>query len=328
MIPPPKPYDERQRLETLRSLRILDTAPEERFDRFTRLASRLFDVPIALVSLVDANRQWFKSKVGLEACETSREFSFCGHAILGDDVMVIPDAAEDGRFAGNPLVTHDPRVRFYAGYPLAAPDGKNMGTLCIIDHEPREMSPEELGLLRELGSAIEQEMVALSCSTVDETTALSNLNGFESLADHSLAVCRRLKRPATFLYMNLKNSRSIVAKEGPEELRAVLVEFAQILLVAFRESDVVGRIGEHEFGIVLTGTGVQGSEQPLHRVEELVRDVNLRPGQKVTLDFDASVVAYDPEQHPSVPALIRAAEKNVLSARHGGPEGDVISRAG
>ena len=123
MKTPELPADERTRLEILRSLKILDTLPEERFDRLTRLARKLFDVPIALVSLVDVNRQWFKSSAGLDATETPREISFCGHAILGDDILVVSDTQLDERFHDNPLVTGGPAIRFYAGCPLTGANG-------------------------------------------------------------------------------------------------------------------------------------------------------------------------------------------------------------
>lgn len=315
MLSPPRPYNERQRLETLRSLKILNTNPEERFDRFTRLAARLFDVPISLVSLVDANRQWFKSRHGLEVCETSREVSFCGHAILGDNVMVVEDALKDQRFADNPLVTGEPGIRFYAGYPLASPDGHNVGTLCIIDRAPREMSADEIGLLTELGRAIEQEMVAMSCTTIDDTTGLSNLSGFEAMGGQVLAVCRRLKRPATFLYMNLNNAQQLVASGDATSFRGVLVEFAQMLLVAYRDSDVLGRIGEHEFGVILAGTTQKDAVQPVRRTEELVREFNLRGDKSLMLEFDLAAIPYDPETEPSVPDLVRAAVRKIADAR-------------
>ncbi len=155
------PPNEEQRLDALRGLNILDTPPEERFDRITRLAQRLFEVPITLISLVDAHRQWFKSSQGLSASETPREISFCTHAIKQSDPMVVPDAALDPRFADNPLVTGDPNIRFYAGYPLSAPDGSRVGTLCLIDQKPRQLTEEELAILRDLGSLAEDEMNAL-----------------------------------------------------------------------------------------------------------------------------------------------------------------------
>src|SRR5690242_11997132 len=136
MQAPAKPKDEEQRLETLRALNILDTVPEERYDRLTRLAKRLFDVPIALVSIIDEDRQWFKSSMGVDAKETSREISFCGHAILGDEILEVPDATKDERFNDNPLVIENPNIRFYAGCPLAVANGSKIGTLCLIDDHP------------------------------------------------------------------------------------------------------------------------------------------------------------------------------------------------
>jgi GAF domain-containing protein len=151
------PRDENARLAALRSLGVLDTPAEERFDRITRVASALFDVPIALVSLVDANRQWFKSCVGLDIPETPRAVSFCAHAILGEGTLVIPDTLDDPRFADNPFVTADPLVRFYAGRPLRA-GGQALGTLCLIDQRPRTLDERQLGLLDDLAAWAEQEL--------------------------------------------------------------------------------------------------------------------------------------------------------------------------
>lgn len=137
MISPPILYNEAERLLDLYSLQQLDTPPEERFDRITNLVSKVFDVPIAYIALVDANRQWFKSKCGLRMDSTSREVSFCGHTIAQDSLLVINDASKDERFHDNPMVIDDPHIRFYAGYPLRGPDGHNIGTLCIADCKPR-----------------------------------------------------------------------------------------------------------------------------------------------------------------------------------------------
>jgi GAF domain-containing protein len=133
MKAPEYPKNEDIRLAALRSLDILDTEPEERFDRLTRIAKRLFKVPIALVSFVDINRQWFKSCQGLEVKEMPRDISFCGHAILGDDIFIISDTLLDDRFYDNPLVINEPRIRFYAGIPLVISNEIRVGTLCLID---------------------------------------------------------------------------------------------------------------------------------------------------------------------------------------------------
>jgi GAF domain-containing protein len=135
--------NEADRLRVLYQYEILDTISEQAFDELTELASNVCETPIALISLVDEHRQWFKAAVGVNVRETSRDISFCAHAILGTKIFVVPDAARDERFADNPLVTGDPRIRFYAGAPLMAPEGVALGSLCVIDHAPRALTPKQ-----------------------------------------------------------------------------------------------------------------------------------------------------------------------------------------
>ena len=149
--------DEEQRLAALHALGILDTPAEERFDRITRLAASVFKVPMALVSLVDRKRQWFKSTYGLNAAETSRETSFCSHAVCSREVLVVPDTFQDPRFSGNPLVTQVPRIRFYAGCPIFV-GGNCVGTVCVLDNRPRQIDAEAVNLLRDLAALAEVEL--------------------------------------------------------------------------------------------------------------------------------------------------------------------------
>ena len=146
----PTNEQEKKRLKVLWQYEVLDTVPEALFDDLTELAARICEAPIALISLVDEKRQWFKSKVGTTVNETSRDVSFCAHAIKQSELFIVPDATKDARFANNPLVTSDPKIRFYAGAPLITPDGYALGTLCIIDKVPRELRPDQkqaLGIL-------------------------------------------------------------------------------------------------------------------------------------------------------------------------------------
>jgi PAS domain S-box-containing protein len=159
MLASPLPPEEAHRLQVLLDLNILDTAPEDRFDRITRMAARLFGVPLALVSLVDADRQWFKSRVGVPFTQTARAGAFCAHAIMQDSLMVVEDALQDERFAADPLVT-GAGARFYAGYPLAAPDGSRIGTVCILDTAPRTLDAEGRVLLRDLAGMAAGEIAA------------------------------------------------------------------------------------------------------------------------------------------------------------------------
>ena len=153
----PFPPNESGRIAALHALNILDTPPEERFDRLTRIAKRTFDVPIALISMIDTSRQWFKSRGELSVCETSRDISFCAHAILNDDILYVENALKDERFFDNPLVVGEPKIRFYAGCPLRMNDFK-MGTFCLIDSQPREFTQEDRQLLRDLAGMAEPEL--------------------------------------------------------------------------------------------------------------------------------------------------------------------------
>ncbi|MET1256409.1 PAS domain S-box protein [Aliikangiella maris] len=155
---PNLPKDEKQRIEALHSLSILDTLPDKRFDRFTLLAKQIFNVDIALISLVDIDRQWFKSKQGLDVEQTGRDISFCGHTILNDTIFYVSDASQDERFADNPLVTDKPNIRFYAGVPLHTAQNYRIGTLCIIDSKARELTPNEMATLENLANCVEHEI--------------------------------------------------------------------------------------------------------------------------------------------------------------------------
>jgi adenylate cyclase len=150
----PLPENEASRLRDLHQYQVLDTSPEEAFDDLTALAAQICGTPIALVSLIDAHRQWFKAKVGIEAQETSRDIAFCAHAINGNDLLVVADATHDARFSDNPLVTADPHIRFYAGMPLVTPSGHALGTLCVIDRVPKQLTDDQMNALRVLGRQV------------------------------------------------------------------------------------------------------------------------------------------------------------------------------
>ncbi|SEK86690.1 GAF domain-containing protein [Roseateles sp. YR242] len=150
MMIAPIPDNEAERMQALRALLILDTPPEERFDRIVQFAAEEFAVPIALLTMVDTNRQWFKARFGLAVCETGRDASFCSHAIHAPEVMVISDATLDPRFAGNPMVLGPPYIRFYAGAPLEVQPGVRVGTLCLIDRRRRTLDDTDLAILKTL----------------------------------------------------------------------------------------------------------------------------------------------------------------------------------
>lgn len=230
MIPAPELPDESRRLDALRALHLLDTPAEERFDHITRIAQHIFKVPMTVISLVDKDRQWFKSRQGLEATETPRDISFCGHAIQNADTMVVSDASADARFADNPLVTGDPHIRFYAGRPLATPDGNRVGTLCLMDRQPRPFSESDNAVLADLAKMVEHELTALTlaeaCRKLEEATrALSSAN--ENLEK------RVEERTYKLSQANLELTREI---EERERLKTVLKDSDARFRTIFEQS--------------------------------------------------------------------------------------------
>lgn len=309
MIKPQIPADEAQRLETLRTLKILDSAPEERFDRLTRMAKRMFGVPISLVSIVDSDRQWFKSAQGLEASETPRDISFCGHAILGNDLFLVADASKDVRFQDNPLVTEDPNIRFYAGCPLKVANGHKMGTLCLIDDKPRTFDEEDRALLRDLAAMAEQEIAALQLATLDELTAISNRRGFTALAQHALAMCKRQGKAATLILFDLDDFKPINDQFGHAEGDLALVAFANLMRIQFRDSDVFARIGGDEFVALLSATEESGAEDALQRFRHAVDQYNREAGRGYDLKYSAGYVVKRADQACDIEALMAQADE-------------------
>jgi diguanylate cyclase (GGDEF)-like protein/PAS domain S-box-containing protein len=211
MSAPPAP-DEMARLAALHNFKVLDTAPEPEFDDLTRLAATLCGTPISLVSLIDTDRQWFKSRVGLDACETPRDMAFCSHAIRQSDLYVVPDAREHPLFRDNPLVTREPYIRFYAGSPLIVPGGHAIGTLCVIDRAPRQLSVEQRDALRVLARQVVAQLLLrrqvqiLESEVADRNRAEAALREsegrFRAFMDHGPAVAYIKDPEGRFVYVN------------------------------------------------------------------------------------------------------------------------------
>ncbi|MBT8437191.1 MAG: sensor domain-containing diguanylate cyclase [Gammaproteobacteria bacterium] len=308
MKTPDTPANEKERLKTLRSSDILDTDPEERFDRLTRMAQRVFGVSIALVSLVDENRQWFKSKMGLDACETGRDISFCGHAILGNDIFIIEDALEDERFADNPLVTGDPKIRFYAGAPLRYLDGNKLGTLCIIDQNPRILDEDDCTMLRDLAEMAEGELSAIHLATVDDLTKISNRRGFVSLAQNSISLCARQEKPVSMVFLDLDKFKPINDQFGHAEGDHALITFADLLRKSFRDSDVFARIGGDEFVVLLTNSEKDHAADCVERFRGEVNAHNEQANRGYDISFSAGIVSMLPDHESMVEDLLREAD--------------------
>lgn len=307
MKTPETPPTEQMRLNTLHALKILDTPPEQRFDRLTRLAKWVFDVPIAVLSLVDKDRQWFKSIQGLDATETPRDISFCGHAILSKDIFVVPDALLDERFADNPLVTRSPNIRFYAGVPLVMPNGEAIGTLCLIDTKPRDLNIDDQQRLLDLAKIAEQELYVLQLGAVDELTMLANRRGFIDQSMRLIGLSRRHYKPVSLIYFDLDYFKEINDQFGHAEGDYALRAFACVLREVFRDTDVIGRLGGDEFAVV---SELNGQDVPvvLERFEDTLATYNGHANRGYKLACSSGAASYEVGEEMNLEHLLERAD--------------------
>ncbi len=283
---PEIPENELQRLAALAAMDVLFTPGEERFDRITRIALKLFGTPIALVSLVSKDVQWLKSAQGLTAAETPREISFCRHAILTEETFVVENATEDPRFFDDPLVTGDPNIRSYAGHPLRSIDGDLVGTLCIIDRSPRSFTADQLQTLQDLAAIAESELQRGQLSdarrellqnmdelkrksSIDELTRLWNRSAFMDLMRAEL---KRAKRgmPVCVALIDIDHLKMLNDTHGRAAGDAVLAEIALRIRRVLREYDSVGRFGDKEFIAVLSNSALITSMKLCQRIRVAV----------------------------------------------------------
>jgi diguanylate cyclase (GGDEF)-like protein len=308
MRKPDIPKDEKSRLKTLVSLNILDTFHEERFDRLTRMACKLFDVPIAMVTLVDDKRQWFKSCVGLNVSETARDISFCGHAILSDEVLVVSDAEKDARFADNPLVIGDPHIRFYAGCPIKSLNGSRLGTLGIIDGKARTLSKQDLDVLKDLASMVERELAFIELATIDELTGLSNRRGFMTNARYVINLCDRQQISCSLIFIDLNDFKKINDKFGHAEGDNALVDFSSLIKNNFRNSDILARLGGDEFVVLLTDTSRNAAEIAMNKLLKSVDEYYFETNHGYRVSFSYGIVEPDFNQHVKIEKLLDDAD--------------------
>lgn len=294
-------FDENARLAALREYEILDTPPEEQFDDFTRLIAHVCQAPIAAINLVDRDRQWFKSEIGLGVRETPLDISICRHAILQPGLFVVPDTTRDPRFMDNPLVTGDPYLRFYAGALLETKEGLPLGTLCVLDYAPRRLSPEQEDALQILARQVmaslelrrrtrglqealahneklreelesrKNELVSLNESltqlaTTDPLTGLSNRRVFEDTMKLEVSRFRRTGTPFSLVLLDLDHFKAINDRFGHDGGDDVLRQVAEQLAPLVRDVDLLARIGGEEFALVLPDTDARSAGKTAERL--------------------------------------------------------------
>jgi diguanylate cyclase (GGDEF)-like protein len=321
-------------MAALRALDVLFTPSEERFDRITRLASRLLGTPIAVISLVADSCKWFKSSLGLDVQETSREISFCGHAILSDDTFVVEDATTDVRFADNPLVVREPGVRFYAAHPLHSADGSRVGALCVIDRFPRTLSPDDAVLLRDLAAIAERELQHKQLSdaqrelirerddlrlraSIDDLTHLWNRATIIDLLDREIARASR-GTPFCVAMLDVDHFKKINDSYGHLTGDSVLVELGARIRQGVRQYDAVGRYGGEEFLLVLSNCDLNSARPVCERIR---LDVSSRavetPNACVSATVSIGLVAFDPA-YAMRDEMVSAADEALYGAKKRG----------
>jgi diguanylate cyclase (GGDEF)-like protein len=333
----PPPPDEHLRLQSLRALNLVETPLEERFERITRLAQRVLQAPIAAISLIEADRQWFKSIQGLNISETSRAVSFCSHTILHDAPLIVSDARSDPRFSENPLVSGAPHIVFYAGCPIRSVDGNKVASLCVIDHRPRELSAEDAQILRDLAavaeveffismqSSVQQELIAqvdaaAKQARIDPLTRIWNRSSIFELLHAELSRARRTHTGMGILMADIDHFKKINDTHGHPAGDEVLRQAAKRMLSAIREGDALGRYGGEEFMIVLGGCeSIEAGRRVAERIRERVAESPFRTDfGDVSVTLSLGMAFDECPLHIDEPTLLQIADGALYRAKQGG----------
>ncbi|NOU01073.1 MAG: EAL domain-containing protein [Gallionella sp.] len=332
-------HDEQQRLDALKNLGILDTPEEEVFDEITRLAAAIVDAPIALISLVDETRQWFKSHIGIDVRETPRAISFCQYAIKHTDVFVVEDARLDERFKDNPLVTGEPYIRFYAGMPIVLQGGEAIGTLCVVDHQPKQLNKLQklalqvlthnitaelekrahvVALNDEIARRKEAEVYIMQIATHDRLTNLPNRAALHENLKQAIKLAERGNHGVAFLYIDLDRFKGVNDTLGHNVGDVLLTEVCQRMSAGLRDSDSIARMGGDEFAVVLSD--VEALENAQHIAAKIIAAVSepyIYLQHRINISCSIGIALY-PAHGKQVDELIRHADLAMYQAKKQG----------
>lgn len=315
---PGVPVNERERLKSLYMMDLLDKKDDTRLLRLTRLAKATFNVPIALITLLDRDRQWMISCDGLNMRQSSRNVSFCAHAILLQGIMIVKDTLQDDRFDNNPLVQDEPFVRFYAGCPVRLPDGSIAGTICLLDNKPRDFSSDEINLLLDLGAIVEDELVIIGMAMTDKLTELPNRRGFFQVGDKRFAELTQQETPFTLLYFVVEDLQSLNDIWGHAEGDNALRAFAKCLNSCLNSGDVCGRVESSGFAVLLAHNGEYDADAFLFKLQSKVDDWFQNVGKKYPLNYSYGMLENNPDKYPDLVEMLKDADTVMYSEKRKG----------
>jgi diguanylate cyclase (GGDEF)-like protein len=309
---------EDQRLAALYEYDVLDTPPEESFDRITRLVRLTLGVATSVVSLVDRDRQWFKSRQGMEAAETPRDISFCTHTIQKDEPLIVPNALEDPRFANSPLVTCEGGVRMYVGVPLKTPGGFNIGALCAIDSKPGNVTPDQVNVLQDLARLVVDELELRKLAAIDSLTGAMTGRSFALEASKEVARARRFGRNIGCIMFDLDHFKRVNDSYGHAAGDQVLRAVSTICANELRGVDVFGRVGGEEFAIVLPETTMEGATATAERLRQKFSESPVVfAGHEIPVTASFGVTAYS-TLDSDFAATVRRADGALYAAKAAG----------
>jgi diguanylate cyclase (GGDEF)-like protein len=297
----PKPENESQRLEAVRAYKILDTPPEIDFDALTRVTSHTFSTPVAVVGLMDSDRLWFKSRLGLDVPQLDRQIAFCAHAVMKPgELLVIDDLQQDPRFKDNPLVINAPHVRFYAGSPLVDHNGLALGTIAVVDTKPRSFNDHQRLVLRDLSTLVmvaldnrRRSLILEQMAMTDHLTGLANRVHFDHALESEMASANRTGNSFTLLCMDLDGFKKVNDQFGHASGDEVLCEIARRITTQLRTEDLASRFGGDEFGVLMRNGSLDSAQMLAHRIIEAVSaPITLFNGAVVSVGISIGIAAY------------------------------------
>ncbi|TCS43688.1 sensor domain-containing diguanylate cyclase [Reinekea marinisedimentorum] len=306
-----KPYDDEDRLLALEKVIHLSSDSEERFNRVTRIAQRMFNVPMVDFSFISADQQLLKSSYGLDLESIPRDISLANYAILKNELFLIPDTLKDSRFAGNPLVVDRPKIRFFAAYPVHSRSGHRVGVLSIADRQPGSLSAHDQSAFRDLADMVENELSYLEVTSRDRLTRLSINDGFHSLAEQGLNVCVRQDAPAVAIVFDLHQPQDALIAESKIKKDIRLKMFAEQLKQFFRRSDIVGRLGSDEFTALLLNARSQHVDEIVRKLQASIDEYNAEVDNPNIIAFKHAVAEFDPQNPVSSSTLVKMANYNL-----------------